>query len=419
LRSEIDRRITAARAELRAGNMAAVEALLDEAERAAVGGFGGRDVVGDVSEALREVRVEAGLHKFVTALRQAGLDRARFAVIGGLAVRARTGMPRKPKDVDIAILLSENADRWRLVRALEAVGFVVRAAVTGRYVPGPDGVEMDFIDASDPTNTLTAVGFLSSESAGRRPVAFDITFDEVGIEGLLVRYAGRVEGFVVDAPIASILTLIVSKVLSWRVEDRRDLDDLFHAATPSELAEVRSVIRRLHARGADWRADVSADPTIVEPSRALPWWQRILRGHRVWVGIALVGLVAVTVALFGVDIAGGIAGVVGFTVLPGDHGGPGARSPPFTRTASRSVMPYQGALGRWVPAGLLVVGLTVVGLLAPVSLGRLPNRTCPFPGIRLSTSLVRQLDRSSRCWATERGSWSRGRGNGWWTPAPR
>jgi hypothetical protein len=37
-----------------------------------------------------------------------------------------------------------------------------------------------------------------------------------------------------------------------------------------------------------------------------------------------------------------------------------------------------------------------------VSLGRLPNRTCPFPDIRLSTSPVRQLDRSSRCWARPR-----------------
>jgi serine/threonine protein phosphatase PrpC len=315
LNSEIARTIADARAELRAGNPAAADELLAGAERAATVGFGSTEALTPAYEALREVRAEVALLRFVIALRRAGLSESSFAIIGGLAVRARTGAPRRPKDVDIAVLL-EPADRWRLVHALEAAGFVVVSTVTGRFHPGPDGMELEEIDGPDPTKPLTGAGFRTSDSDGRRPVTFDVAFGELGIEGLLVRSGATVEGAVVAAPVASVPALVVSKLLSSRQEDLRDVDDLLRAATRGELAVVRSVVRRAISLGDDWRDAISAAPTIAESVRAPRWWQRVLDGHRLWAGVVLLGLVVVAVVA-GVDAAAGVAGILGFRVIRG------------------------------------------------------------------------------------------------------
>src|SRR5690606_26017402 len=121
--AETTRTIADARAELRAGDPVAADRLLDAGEPV-VAAIRSPEAAASAQEALREVRAEAALLRFVTALRQASVGESRFAIIGGLAVRARTGAPRRPKNVDVAVLL-EPADRWRLVQALEAAGFVV------------------------------------------------------------------------------------------------------------------------------------------------------------------------------------------------------------------------------------------------------------------------------------------------------
>ena len=70
-------------------------------------------------------RAEAALRRITTDLRDLG---RRFALVGGLAVSARTE-PRLTRDADLAVLVADDRDAEALVRDLQACGWRVVAAI--------------------------------------------------------------------------------------------------------------------------------------------------------------------------------------------------------------------------------------------------------------------------------------------------
>lgn len=226
----IGRDIAAARSQVRNAQIEAADRLLGVAEAAVVDAYQrryiGRRLARELDEALHGVRTEIALHAIVQALRGADLSDRSFAVIGGMAVQVWTGAPRQPKDVDIAVVIPRVAERWQLLRALESSGFARRREgkpkkeLTGRLTSGPDGDQLDPADEFDDKKPLTFAGLWTQPGDGRRSVVIELFFDASGAEEQLVGHARRVEAFGVTVPVASIATLIVSKMVSGRPKDQ-------------------------------------------------------------------------------------------------------------------------------------------------------------------------------------------------------
>jgi hypothetical protein len=174
-----------------------------------------------------------------------------FAVVGGLAVSARTE-PRFTRDVDVAVTVADDEDAEGLVRDLRAAGFQVRATVE-----------------HDVRKRLATVRLASPEG-----VTVDLLFASCGIEPEIVARAIATDipsvGLV---PVALAEDLLAMKILSMtdvRLQDRIDAQHLLTFVPHLDLAIVRDDIETIRARGFHRDKDLSAklDALLAEVRRS-------------------------------------------------------------------------------------------------------------------------------------------------------
>ena len=178
------------------------------------------------------------MNRLEAVLRAAPQDladlRLRWALVGGLAVSARTE-PRFTRDIDLVIAVRDDRDAERAVHALQQRGYQVHALVeqeaAGRLA----------------TARLAPKG----DATG---VVLDILFASSGIESEIVEAADPLEILPgLRVPVACVAHLIALKLLSrddrTRPQDRVDLAQLLRVATPADLDLARAAVALIHARG--------------------------------------------------------------------------------------------------------------------------------------------------------------------------
>ncbi len=166
---------------------------------------------------------------------------ASFALVGGLAVSARTE-PRFTRDADIAVIMDSDEQAEELVSSLKAAGYSIATLVEQEAV-----------------GRLATVRLLPP-GADLRGIVVDLLFASSGIEREVVQNAERLrvlEG--IEVPVASVGHLIALKVLSRddvkRPQDLVDLRALLKVASESDLDDARTamalIAERGYARGRD------------------------------------------------------------------------------------------------------------------------------------------------------------------------
>ena len=184
--------------------------------------------------------LENALRGAVEELRARG---RRFALVGGLAVSVRAEV-RFTRDVDLAVVVLDDADTEALVFELRGKGYRPLASVEhetqGRLATvrllAPQGVKVDLLTASS--------GIEHEVVEGATPVTL--------------------EGFGA-LPVASAEDLLSLKVLSMtdrRLQDRIDADRLVAVNPNLDLGRVRHNLELITARGLhreqDWHAKLEA-----------------------------------------------------------------------------------------------------------------------------------------------------------------
>ncbi|HEU4368765.1 MAG TPA: nucleotidyl transferase AbiEii/AbiGii toxin family protein [Methylomirabilota bacterium] len=182
-------------------------------------------------------------------LRAAALDlaelRLRWALVGGLAVSARTE-PRFTRDVDLVIAVRGDPDAEQAVHALQQRGYrlqtLVEQEAAGRLA----------------TARLLAKG--GDEDA----VVLDILFASSGIEPEIVEAAEPLEILSgLRVPVATIGHLLALKLLSrddrTRPQDRVDLAQLVRAAALADIDVARRAVALIQARGFQRDRDLCRD----------------------------------------------------------------------------------------------------------------------------------------------------------------
>lgn len=169
----------------------------------------------------------------------------RHAVIGGLAVSART-VPRFTKDADLAVTVSSDAEAERLVFAVARDGFQIVTLI-----------------AQTATGRL-ATARLGLEDGDSEDAVVDLLFASCGIEPEVVTAAEPLELFAgLTTPVATIGHLIAMKVLSrdddTRPQDVVDLRALIVEATDEDLAMARDGLALITARSYDRGKSLQAD----------------------------------------------------------------------------------------------------------------------------------------------------------------
>jgi predicted nucleotidyltransferase len=189
------------------------------------------------------------VNQLTTILRAAALDlvalRLRWAVVGGLAVSARTE-PRFTRDIDLVIAVSDDQGAEQAVHSLQRRGYHVRTLVE-----------------QDAAGRL-ATARLVPPGEGEAGVVLDVLFASSGIEPEIAAAAEVLEILPeLRVPVASVAHLLALKLLSrddrTRPQDRIDLAALLRVATPADLEEARHSVSLIHARGFQRGRDLSRD----------------------------------------------------------------------------------------------------------------------------------------------------------------
>lgn len=192
--------------------------------------------------------LEVALRRIVGLLSDAGVP---FALVGGLAVSVRVE-PRFTRDVDVAVMVTNDAEAEALIARLVAAGCHVTSTVeqvaTGRL----------------------ATARLLVGLAREAPVV-DLLFASCGIEREVVEGAEPLE--VLDGvrmPVATTAHLIAMKLLSRdderRPQDSVDLRGLLGAASTADVARARTAIALITARGYHRDRDLAADLQRLMPA---------------------------------------------------------------------------------------------------------------------------------------------------------
>lgn len=175
-------------------------------------------------------------------------QRARFALVGGLAVSVRTE-PRFTRDADVCVAVGSDREAERLIVALQAAGYRVISIVE-----------------QEATERIASVR-LAAERDHDDGVVLDLLFASSGVEHEVVDTADEVEVFEgVTAEVASIAALIALKVLArddvTRPQDRVDLVALMGVASTSDVSGAYGlagfIVERGHQRGRDLTAELDA-----------------------------------------------------------------------------------------------------------------------------------------------------------------
>lgn len=187
------------------------------------------------------------------------LDRegARWALVGGLAVSARTE-PRFTRDLDVAVAVPDDGAAERLARALLGRGYTVEWELTGpsgrlvgmRLVAPPRGEEAE-------------------------EVVLDLLFASSGIEDQVVAAATPLPFLPgLSVPVAALGHLLALKLLSAhpdrRPQDLVDLRNLVRAASAGELARARAAAQEIQARGFHRGKDLPAELELALARHRVP-----------------------------------------------------------------------------------------------------------------------------------------------------
>jgi hypothetical protein len=176
-----------------------------------------------------------------------------FAVVGGLAVSARTE-PRFTRDADLAVAVASDAEAEDLVRALQGSGYTVEALVE-----------------QDAVGRLATVRLTRSRDAAS-PV-IDLLFASSGIEGEVVAEADTIELLPhLRVRVATTAHLIALKVLArddvTRPQDVGDLRALIRAASPGDIMRARQALGLIAQRGYHRGRDLESElETVLPPQR--------------------------------------------------------------------------------------------------------------------------------------------------------
>ncbi|MCY4077306.1 MAG: nucleotidyl transferase AbiEii/AbiGii toxin family protein [Acidobacteria bacterium] len=175
--------------------------------------------------------LEAALRRIDRDLAQA---RQPFALVGGLAVSARTE-PRFTRDADLAVAVGSDAEAEALVLGLRASGYRIASVLEQETVGRLATVRL----APTPTPRATVI---------------DLLFASSGIEAEIVEEAETIE-LLPRLPIrvATVGHLIALKVLSRddekRPQDSVDLRALLRVASEADLLRARLAIVAITDRG--------------------------------------------------------------------------------------------------------------------------------------------------------------------------
>lgn len=157
-----------------------------------------------------------------------------WALIGGLAVSAQTGVPRFTQDVDLAVSVEDDPAAEALVFRLVQRGYLVKVALEQNV-----------------TQRMATVRLLPPDD--RMGVLVDLLFASAGFENEVVASAEIVElAPGLDVPVARAGHLIAMKLLSVsdaRPRDQDDLHKLLQDISDEELALTREAIRLMEERG--------------------------------------------------------------------------------------------------------------------------------------------------------------------------
>ena len=174
--------------------------------------------------------LEASVADAARALRAEG---ARFALLGGLAVSARTE-PRFTRDADFAVAVATDPAAEALAHALTAHGYRIFAVVQ-----------------QDDRGRLAPVRLKRDREP---PGVVDLLFASSGIEPETVEEADELEVFPGQRlPVAAAPHLVVLKLLArddaTRPQDAADLVQLRRVVTPAEIARMHELARLVMDRG--------------------------------------------------------------------------------------------------------------------------------------------------------------------------
>ncbi|MBX3210185.1 MAG: nucleotidyl transferase AbiEii/AbiGii toxin family protein [Labilithrix sp.] len=153
--------------------------------------------------------------------------RARFALVGGLAVSA-WGEPRYTRDVDLAVGVDGDEEAERVIRELSARGYEILTIIE-----------------QTKTKRLATARLRRREE---RSVLIDLLFASSGIEPELAVAAVRIDG----VPVGTVGHLIALKVLSEsekRLQDRIDIQELAKVATSEDWRTAEAMVRLIKERG--------------------------------------------------------------------------------------------------------------------------------------------------------------------------
>jgi len=171
-----------------------------------------------------------------------GSLQARYAVVGGHAVSARTE-PRFTRDLDLAVAVADDRQAEVLVGALVARRYRIVALIE-----------------QEATGRLATVRLEHTLAPG---VMIDLLFASTGVEAEVVGAASALQLLAkMVLPVASVGHLLAMKTLSaddrTRPQDRTDIAALLRVATAEDLRVAEQALSLITQRGCNRGRDLMA-----------------------------------------------------------------------------------------------------------------------------------------------------------------
>lgn len=164
---------------------------------------------------------------FAKIVRELDELRARYSLIGGLAVGARIE-PRTTKDIDFAVDVEDDAQAEALVFALSGRGYKVASLFQRK-----DG------------------RIATVRTYGDAPVFIDYLFASTRIERETVAASTRAAVFGLRVPVAQPWHLLAMKIKANRPHDSIDTQNLIERMDAGQLRKATAALRLMQARGAN------------------------------------------------------------------------------------------------------------------------------------------------------------------------
>jgi hypothetical protein len=189
---------------------------------------------------LAEASAVSKLVQTLRALLDVFPDNRTFAVVGGLAVSARTE-PRFTRDLDVAIAVENDAEAESVVFGLQGGGFSVVATIEHA--------------------TMRRLAMVRLRQHPRAPFV-DLLFASCGVEPEIASAASPLELLGLTVPVATVGHLIAMKLVSRdpkrRPRDQQDLVELARVADVLEWRRAEASVALIQQRGFSRGRDLIA-----------------------------------------------------------------------------------------------------------------------------------------------------------------